>query len=66
MLVIAGVAKAADAKVLTGTRPARKPLPKTKKVLVVTAVALVALVVLGALKTLISLELWSNSLPADG
>jgi Beta-propeller repeat len=49
MSVIAGAAKAAGAKVLTATRPARKPLPKTKKMLVVTAVALVALVALGAL-----------------
>src|SRR5215208_6961727 len=35
MLVIAGVAKAAGAKVLTGTRHARKPLPRTNRTLVV-------------------------------
>src|SRR5215208_6360388 len=35
MLVIAGVAKAAGAKVLTGTRHARKPLPRTYRTLVV-------------------------------
>ena len=50
MSVNAGVAKAAaGAEVLTGTRSVRKPLPKTKKMLVVTAVALVALVALGVL-----------------
>jgi hypothetical protein len=49
MSVIAGLAKAASVKVLTGTRPARKPLPGTKWRLVVMAVALVALVAFGAL-----------------
>ena len=49
MLAIPGAAKAAGAKVLTGTRPARKPLPGTKRRLVVMAVALVALVALGVL-----------------
>jgi hypothetical protein len=49
MSVIAGLAKAASVKVLTGTRPARKPLPGTKWRLVVMAVALVALVAFAAL-----------------
>ena len=49
MSVVVGVAKAAGAKVLTGTRPARKPLPKTRRTSVVMAVALVALVAFGAL-----------------
>jgi len=52
MSVIASVAKAtAGAMAITGTRPARKPLPKTKKTLVVMAVALVALVAFAALMT---------------
>src|SRR5215208_6903263 len=46
MSVIAGVAKAAGAKVLTGTTPARKVLPKTKGTLVVMALALLALATL--------------------
>ena len=49
MSVVGGVVKAAGAKVLTGTRPARKPLPGTKRRLVVMAVALVALVASAAL-----------------
>ena len=50
MSVIASVAKAtAGAMAITGMRPARKPLPKTKRTLVVMAVALVALVAFGAL-----------------
>jgi hypothetical protein len=49
MSVIVGVAKAAGAKVLTGTRPARKPLPKTRRTLVVMALALLALVAFAVL-----------------
>jgi hypothetical protein len=49
MSVIAGLAKSAGTGVLTGTRPARKPLPGTKRRLVVMAVALVALVAFAAL-----------------
>ncbi len=45
MSVIAGVARAAGAKVLTG-RPARKVLPTTKGTLVVMALALLALATL--------------------
>jgi hypothetical protein len=43
MSVVGGVAKAAGAKVLTGTRPARKALSRTKRTLVVMAFALLAL-----------------------
>src|SRR5215208_1000263 len=49
MSVVAGVAKAARVKVLTGTMPPRKPLPRTKKMLVVMAVTLLALVAFAAL-----------------
>jgi hypothetical protein len=49
MSVIAGLAKSAGTRVLTGTRPARNPLPGTKRRLVVMAVALVALVAFAAL-----------------
>src|SRR5918994_850842 len=50
MSVVAGLAKAADAQVLTGTRPAtRRALPRTKRALVVMAVALLALVAFNAL-----------------
>src|SRR5918993_3662014 len=50
MSVVAGLAKAADAKVLTGTRPAtRRALPRTKRALVVMAVALLALVAFATL-----------------
>ena len=49
MLVIAGLAKAAGAKLLTGTRSGRKPLPRTKRTLVVMALALLALVGFGVL-----------------
>src|SRR5918993_4401955 len=50
MSVVAGLAKAADAKVLTGTRPAtRRALPRTKRALVVMSVALLALVAFAAL-----------------
>jgi hypothetical protein len=45
MSVIAGVAKAAGAKVLTGTRPTTRVLPSTKRTLVV-ALALLAFAVL--------------------
>jgi hypothetical protein len=43
MSVIAGVARAAGAKVLTGRTPARKVLPRTKGTLVVMALVLLAL-----------------------
>ena len=50
MSVIAGIVKtAAGAKVFTGTKLARKTLPRTKKMLVVTAVILVALAAFAAL-----------------
>jgi hypothetical protein len=49
MSVIAGVAKAAGAKVLTGTRPTTRVFPKTVRTLVVIALALLALVAFGAL-----------------
>jgi hypothetical protein len=49
MSVIAGLAKSAGTRVLTGTRPARKPLPRTKRTLVVMAVALLAVVAFAAL-----------------
>ena len=49
MSVIAGVAKAAGAKVLTGTRPTTRVFPKTKWTLVVMALALLALVAFAAL-----------------
>ncbi len=49
MLVIAGVAKAAGAKVLTGRRPARKHLTRTNRTLVVIALALLAVVAFAAL-----------------
>jgi hypothetical protein len=49
MSVVGGVAKAAGAKVLTGTRPARKTLDRSKRTLVVMALALVALVAFAAL-----------------
>src|SRR5918994_3539412 len=48
MIVVGGVAKAAGAKVLTGTRPARKALPRTNRTLLV-ALTLVALVAFAAL-----------------
>jgi hypothetical protein len=49
MSVVAGVAKAvAGTKVLTGTRPAGRPFPRTERAVVV-AVALLALVALAAL-----------------
>jgi hypothetical protein len=48
MSVMASLAKAAGAKVLTGTRPASKPLPRTKRTLIV-ALTLVALVSFAAL-----------------
>src|SRR5215218_10924270 len=45
MSVVAGVSKAAGTEVLTGTRPAtRRALPRTNRVLVVMAVALLAIV----------------------
>jgi hypothetical protein len=44
MSVVAGVTKAAGAKVPTGTRPAaRRALPRTIRALVVMAVAVLAL-----------------------
>jgi beta-propeller repeat-containing protein len=46
MSVVAGLARAAGAKVLTGRRPARKVLPRTKGTLVVMALALLALATL--------------------
>jgi hypothetical protein len=46
MSAIAGVARAAGAKVLTGRTPARKVLPTTKGTLVVMALALLALATL--------------------
>src|SRR5215210_181141 len=47
--VVAGLAKAVGGtKVLTGTRPAGRPFPRTKRAVVV-AVALLALVALAAL-----------------
>ncbi len=50
MSVVAGVAKAADAEVLRGARPAtRRTFPTTKRALVVLAVALLALFALAAL-----------------
>jgi beta-propeller repeat-containing protein len=50
MSVVAGVAKvAAGAKVLTGTRPAGRALPRIKKALVVMALALLALFAFPAL-----------------
>jgi hypothetical protein len=49
MSVIAGLAKSAGTRVLTGTRPTRKPLPGTKRRLVVMAAALGALVAFAAL-----------------
>jgi hypothetical protein len=49
MSVIAGLAKVAGAKVLTTTRPAKKPLLRTKRTLVVMALALLALAAFAAL-----------------
>ena len=49
MSVIAGVTKAAAAKVYTGTRPTTTVFPKTKWTLVVMALALLALVVFAVL-----------------
>jgi hypothetical protein len=49
MSVIAGVAKAAGAKVLPGRRPARTPLLRTKRTLVVMALVLFALTAFAAL-----------------
>ena len=57
MSVIPGVAKAASVKVLTGTRPASKPLPKTKRTLVVMALVLFAPT---AFATLVSASVTSN------
>src|SRR5688572_10260868 len=50
MSVVAGLAKAAaGTKVLTGTRPAGRLFPRTKRAVVVMAVALLALVASAAL-----------------
>jgi putative Ca2+/H+ antiporter (TMEM165/GDT1 family) len=50
MFVVAGVVKAAaGAQILTGARPAKKPLPRIKRKLVVGAVALFILAALAAL-----------------
>ena len=49
MSVIAGVTKAAAAKVYTGTSPTTTVFPKTKWTLVVMALALLALVVFAVL-----------------
>jgi hypothetical protein len=49
MSVIASVAKAAGAKVLTGTRPTPRVFPTTVRTLVVMALALLALVAFAAL-----------------
>jgi hypothetical protein len=49
MSVVGGAAKAAGAKVLMGARPARKTLSRTKRTLVVMALALLALVTFAAL-----------------
>src|SRR5918994_1770912 len=49
MSVIAGLAKSAGARVITGTRPTRKPLTGTKRTLVVMALALLAFAAFAAL-----------------
>jgi hypothetical protein len=49
MSVIAGVAKAAGAKVLTGTRPNPRVFPTTVRTLVLMALALLALVAFAAM-----------------
>ncbi len=49
MSVIAGVAKAAGARVLTGTGPTTRVFPKATRTLVVLAAVLLALVAFAAL-----------------
>ena len=56
MSVIAGVAKAAGAKVLRGRRPARKVLPTTKGTLMVMALALLALATLISASETVNVE----------
>jgi hypothetical protein len=56
MSVIAGVARAAGAKVLTGRTPARKVLPRTKGTLVVMALALLALATLISASETVNVE----------
>jgi hypothetical protein len=56
MSVIAGVAKVASAKVPTGARPARKPLPRTRRTLVVMALALLSLATLSSASETVNVE----------